>query len=154
MAANLKQTLINNIIKLMQVKGINKAKMTIKAKQGGYSLHSTTIKNILENEHDTTLTKLEAMAYALGVDATMLLWEQGFDDDGRPIGANANIPLDVLTWAVKKVMLSSSYMQIDDLDFQSHAIAAVAKVACDKGTDFGAMEFEKQLALYNFNKPK
>jgi hypothetical protein len=137
-----------NVSKLKEIKGMNNAQMSRKALEGGFKLHSSTVKNIVEMGHDFRSEKLDALGYVFDIEPAFLLWSAGFDNDGKPIGVGNNVPLSAVKWAVKKITLALSHMEIDDLDFQATATAAVIKVAADKDFDAADIEWQKQLANY------
>ena len=132
----------------MNIKGLNKAAISRMAKERGHSLHKSTLTNIEELLTSPTLDKLNALSRVFEIEPAFLLWEKGFDMDGQPIGVGDSVPLSTVMWSVKKVALGCSNLQIDDLEFQSLATAAVLNAATKGGYDAGQDEWEKQLTDY------
>lgn len=141
-----------NIARLKVIKAINDAQICKKAKEGGFSIHPTTLSNIMKGSSGFGSEKLDAIAYAFDLEPAHMLWSAGFNDDGQPIGIGNTVPLSTVKWAVKKITLGLSYSGIDDLEFKSSSIAIVMKIASELGYEAADLEWQKLLAEYQPKK--
>lgn len=140
--------LIANVKKLQAVKGYNNAEVCNRAKNGGHSIHQTTLKNILSGKSFGP-DKLDAIACAFELEPCYILWDKGIDDEGQPIGVGSSVSLSTVNWAVKKVALALNFNRIDDLDFEAEAISKLIKVASSKGKNEAELEWTKLLTEYS-----
>lgn len=133
----------------MKDRGFNMANVSDRAKSCGYTLHKTTIKNILDGEQNFRIETLDALSAVFNIEPAFLIWGPGFNEKGKAIGTDVNIPTSTIQWSVKKVRLMLDDLEIDDLEFESLVLSSVIRVAATESKEKAEVEFARKLMEYN-----
>lgn len=146
---SVKKTLAANLDSLLSAHNMNMSNVADKAKELGYTVHKTTVKRILEGDHNFKAETIDALTHVFRVQPEELLWSKGLDNtSGKPLGYSANISPELLAWCVKKVRLMLNAIDIDNMDFEAQTLSKVICVAYDQGKDAAEIELARQLKNY------
>ncbi|WP_140372821.1 hypothetical protein [Pseudoalteromonas ulvae] len=145
-----KNLIARNALAVKDAMGWNNNTIVKKASEKGYKIHPSTVSNVFDpNVAEIKISTVDALCAAFSLAPATLLNPLGFDEQGRPVGANSTYPEHALNYAINAVLNLSEQLDIDNREWINNAIKETVKAHLLEGES--AAERALLKSLYNNN---